>query len=124
MTSQLVSIVDDDASVRRGLARLLRSAGLQTVLYASAAEFLGTGPPWGPACAILDIHLGGMSGLELFAQLRASGSDLPVIIITAHDDPTSREESRRLGCVAYVRKPFEASELLGEVFAALGGKAA
>ena len=124
MTSQLVSIVDDDPSVRRGLARLLRSAGHQTVSYASAAEFLGAGLSSGPACAILDIHLGGMSGLELLAQLRASGSDLPVIIITAHDDPRSREESERLGCAAYLRKPFEAPELLGAVFAALGRKAA
>ena len=120
MTSQLVSIVDDDPSVRRGLARLLRSAGLQTVSYPSAAEFLKAGLAWGPACAILDIHLGGMSGLELLAQLRASGSDLPVIIITAHDDPQSREESSRLGCVAFVCKPFEASALLEAVCAALG----
>jgi DNA-binding response OmpR family regulator len=69
---------------------------------------------------ILDIHLGGMSGLELLSQLRASGNALTAVIITAHDDPHARAESRRLGCAAYLRKPFEASELLKAVFTALG----
>jgi FixJ family two-component response regulator len=114
-----VAIVDDDMSVRRGLARLLRSAGLEVVSFASATEFLSDSFALESACAILDIHLIGMSGLDLLAHLRASGSDLPVIIITAHDDPRSREESERLGCAAFVCKPFEASVLLGAVRAAL-----
>lgn len=119
MSSHLVAVVDDDASVRRGLARLLRSADLQVHTYASAAEFLDTGLPIAPACVILDIHLGGMSGLELLARLHASGSDLPVIVITAHDDAQAREATARAGCTAYLRKPLDAKVLLEEVAAAM-----
>jgi FixJ family two-component response regulator len=122
MTSPRVAIVDDDPSVRRGLARLLRSAGHHPVSYASAADFLKAGLSAGPACVILDIHLGGMSGLELLAQLRAAGNALPVILITAHDDPGSRDEGRRLGCAAYLPKPFEAAALLQEIHDAMGSQ--
>ena len=62
---------------------------------------------------LLDVHLGGMSGLELQRRLRKEGSTLPVIIITAFDDPRSREQAERLGCVAYLRKPCEATTILG-----------
>ena len=73
MPSPLVAIVDDDASVRRALTRLLQSAGIRVLTYASATEFLDTGISSAPGCLILDIHLGGMSGLELLSQLRQSG---------------------------------------------------
>jgi FixJ family two-component response regulator len=114
-----VAIVDDDASVRRALTRLLQSAEFQVRSYASANEFLDTGLSIVPDCAILDIHLGGMSGLELLSQLRESGHDLPVLIITAHDDAHSREAATRAGCVAYLRKPLDAKVLLEEVATAM-----
>ena len=119
MPSRVVAVVDDDASVRRGLARLLRSADLQVHTYASATEFLGTGLSGSLDCVILDIHLGGMSGLELLSQLRRSGCGLPILIITAHDDAQARESAAAAGCTAYLRKPLDAKALLEEVAAAM-----
>jgi FixJ family two-component response regulator len=119
MPAHLVAVVDDDASVRRALTRLLKSAGIQAVTYASAAEFLESGLSSHPDCLILDIHLGGMSGLELLAQVRESDSDLSVLIITAHDNVQAREAANQLGCIAYLRKPYDAAILLQEVFAAM-----
>jgi FixJ family two-component response regulator len=123
VASHLVAVVDDDASVRRGLARLLRSADLQVHTYASATEFLDTGLPTAPNCVILDIHLGGMSGLELLSKLRALGLNLPVLIITAHDDAQTQEAAVRAGCAAYLRKPLDAKVLLEEVATAVKGAA-
>jgi FixJ family two-component response regulator len=114
-----VAIVDDDASVRRALTRLLKSAGLQVLTYASAAEFLSSGLSQRPHCLLLDIHLGGMSGLELLSQLRASGYDLPVLIITAHDDAQAREAAKQGKCAAYLRKPVDAKVLLEEIVTAM-----
>ena len=119
MSSHLVAVVDDDASVRRALTRLLQSAGLRVITCASAAEFLATGVSSVPDCVILDIHLGGMSGLELLSQLRGSGYSLPVLIITAHDDPQTRVAAAQAGCTAYLRKPLDAKVLLEEVAAAM-----
>ena len=113
-----VAIVDDDPSVRRALSRLLRMAGLQVAVFASAADLLADMPAT-PACLVLDIHLGGMSGLELLTRFRAEGNDVPVLIITAHDDPHSRELAAKAGCVAYLRKPFKPPEFLQAVFRAI-----
>ena len=119
MSSHLVAVVDDDASVRRALQRLLQSAEFRVIAYSSAAEFLATGVSSVPDCVILDIHLGGMSGLELLSQLRGSGYSLPVLIITAHDDPQTRVVAAQAGCTGYLRKPLDAKVLLEEVAAAM-----
>jgi FixJ family two-component response regulator len=119
VSSPLVAVVDDDASVRRALTRLLQSAGIRALTYASASEFLGTGLSSAPDCVILDIHLGGMSGLELLSRLRELGHNLPVLIITAHDDAQAREAAARGGCAAYLRKPLDAKVLLEEVATAM-----
>ena len=119
MSSRLVAVVDDDASVRRALTRLLQSAGLRVLTCASATEFLATGVSSAPDCVILDIHLGGMSGLELLSRLRESGCSLPVLIITAHDDAQTREAAAQAGCTAYLRKPLDGKMLLDEVAAAM-----
>lgn len=115
-----VAVVDDDASVRRALTRLLQSAEFYVVTYASAAEFLDKAPSSDPACLILDIHLGGMTGLELLSRLRESGNNLPVVLITAHDDAQTREAAAQAGCTAYFRKPLDAKALLEEVVTATG----
>jgi len=119
MPPSLVAVVDDDASVRRALKRLLQSADLRVFTYASAIEFLDTGLSIAPDCVILDIHLGGMSGLELLSRLRESGHNLPILIITAHDDAQTREAAAQAGCTAYLRKPLDAETLLDEVAAAM-----
>jgi FixJ family two-component response regulator len=119
VSSSLVAVVDDDTSVRRALTRLLHSAELRVLTYASATEFLESGVSSAPDCLILDIHLGGMSGLELLSRLRELGHNLPVLIITAHDDAQTREAAAQGGCVAYLRKPLDAKVLLEEVTTAM-----
>jgi FixJ family two-component response regulator len=99
-----VAIVDDDTSMCHAMDRLLRAAGFQPVTYLSGEAFLEDARRACPDCILLDIRLGGMSGFELQAQLAASGSTIPVIFITAHDDPETRERARQTNCVAYLRK--------------------
>ncbi len=121
MTSPLVAIVDDDVSVRRALTRLLETAGLRIQSFASAVEFLERGLPAKPRCLVLDVHLGGMSGFELLECLQAQGQLVPTVLITAHDDPATRERAKRCAA-AYLRKPLDAPMLLEEIFAALTPK--
>jgi FixJ family two-component response regulator len=116
----VVYIVDDDASVRRALIRLLRSAGLEAVAFASAEAFLQAGLQEPSACLVLDVRLAGMTGLELLDQLTAAGSSLPVIMITAHDDAQVRTRAARAGVVDYLRKPFDDHALLAAIQRALG----
>jgi FixJ family two-component response regulator len=99
-----VAIVDDDASLCHAMDRLLRAAGYHAFTYPSAEAFLQDEGRVGPDCILLDIQLGGMSGFELQTRLASSGSTIPVIFITAHDDPETREQARQTDCVAYLRK--------------------
>ena len=108
----LVAVVEDDAASQKTLARLLRLGGYEAALYASAEEFLSFPPQSSPTALLLDMHLGGMSGLDLLRRLRDEGSTIPVIIVTAFDDARSREQAERIGCVAYLRKPCEAETIL------------
>jgi FixJ family two-component response regulator len=99
-----VAVVDDDESLCRSLGRLLRASEIQPVTYHSAEAFLADTKRPQFDCLVFDIQLGGMSGIELHRQLAASGSKTPVIYITAHDEPATREEAQAAGCVAYFRK--------------------
>jgi FixJ family two-component response regulator len=107
MPLPLVVVVEDDPSSRTSLGRVLRAGGFDTALYTSAEEFLSSPPDPDPICLLLDIQLGGLSGLELQRRLMARGSRVPFIAITAFDDEHAREEAKELGCVAYLRKPCE-----------------
>src|SRR5262245_48335295 len=108
----LVVIIEDDPASRKTLARVLRTGGYEAAVYGSAEEFLSAPPQAPPIGLLLDVHLGGMSGLELQRRLKSDGSIVPIIIITAFDDARSREQAERLGCVAYLRKPCEAETIL------------
>jgi FixJ family two-component response regulator len=99
-----VAIVDDDASLCKALARLLFAAGISTIVYESAEAFLANGASHDLDCLILDIELSGMSGLDLQRSLTALGREIPIVFITAHDEPELAEQATRLGCVAYLRK--------------------
>lgn len=116
MRKPLIAIVDDDASVRKALERLLKAAGFEATSFASALEFLQGGLAKAPECLVLDIHLGGMNGFELYEQLVTRGSTVPVIFITAHDDAPTREHARQIGSSGYLRKPFEQHALLGAIY--------
>lgn len=110
-----VAIVDDDENICRSLGRLLRAAGIQPITYTSAESFLADTkhPQFG--CLVLDIQLGGMSGIELAQQLVADGAHIPVIFITAHDDPEARTEAEATGCAAYFRKIDSGTEVLDAI---------
>ena len=114
-----VAIVDDDDSLRRSLARLLRAAGLQPVTYLSAEALLEDHDHPHFDCLMLDIQLGGMSGIELSERLAASGSTTPVIFITAHDDPEMQARAFEASCAAYLRKTEPAQTVLAAIHAAV-----
>ena len=119
----LVSVVDDDVSVRRSLDRLIRSVSLEVRVFASAEEFLDSDHPRKSDCLILDVRLPGMSGIELHRHLLASKCEVPVIFITAHgSDDRARLEAASDWTVAYFIKPFSGDELLDAVDAALKWK--
>ncbi len=112
-TSKVVAFVDDDPGARKAFRRLLSACGYQVLVYDSAEAFLAC--PVAPAvyCLILDIQLGaGMSGIELGEILaRAERAPMPIIFMTASDDPALREQAMALGCVAFLQKPFTPDEL-------------
>jgi FixJ family two-component response regulator len=108
-----VAVVDDDQSVCRSFARLLRSAGIQPVTYASAEAFLADSKRPRFDCMVFDVQLGGMSGIELARVLAtAEIPRAPVIYITAHDDPETRASAEAAGCAAYFRKNDSGAEVL------------
>jgi FixJ family two-component response regulator len=107
-----VAVVDDDASTLGATESLLDAHGYATVGFSSAEEFLERGTAVQVDCILLDIHLGGASGIELRRRLTASGSTLPVIFMTALDDDGVRREALRVGCIACLRKPFPARQLV------------
>jgi FixJ family two-component response regulator len=120
MRQRLVAVVEDDPGMLRSIERLLKAHEFQPAAFTSAEEFLGTAAESEATCLILDIHLGGMSGIELRRQLTARGSSLPVIFMSAVDDERVRQTAIAVGCVAYFRKPFLPDHLIGAVNKAAG----
>src|ERR1700732_4178738 len=104
-TQLLISVVDDDRSVRRALRRLLRTRGYATELFASPKELLSPPALSRTACLILDIQLGATTGFELQAELAAGGSAIPIIFISAYDDAATSERIAESGAAGYLRKP-------------------
>ena len=119
----LVSVVDDDSSVRTALDRLMRSVRMDVNLFASAEEFLNSAHARKPDCLILDVRLPGLSGVELHRHLLAQKYGVPVIFITAHgSDEAARLEAASVWTVAYFTKPFSGDELIDAVATALKWK--
>ena len=119
MPRKLVAVVDDDTIMLRTLDRLLNVSGFTTETYCSGESLLAGSACSRATCLVLDIHLEGMSGIELSRQLAASGSKLPVIFMTAFDDDATREAAMEAGCVAFLHKPFPASSLIAAIEAAV-----
>jgi FixJ family two-component response regulator len=117
--TEIVYVVDDDASVCNAVRRLLRSAQYRVHTFTSAEEFRQSDFKSRPGCLILDIRLPGISGFDLQEQLLASGVRMPVIFITGHDRDGMEEQAVRLGATAYLRKPFDEEALLGAVATAM-----
>ena len=123
MATPLISVVDDDHSVRESLARLIRSVGFDVQVFGSAEEFLSASHGRQPDCLILDIRMSGMNGLELQHELSARNSDLPVFFITAHgSDEEVRTRALGAGAVDYLLKPLREEEVLRAIDAALSSK--
>ena len=119
VTEQLVAIVDDDELVRGALQGLMKEAGFEAQAFASAEDFLNSGPLRQIGCLIADIRMPGMSGLELQHTLNAKGCRIPTIFITAHGDAKMRLQAMRAGAVEFLAKPFDDDALLDTVRAAL-----
>jgi CheY-like chemotaxis protein len=117
--SGVISIVDDDASLRRSLKNLLSSVGFRAETFESAEAFLQSGDRESAGCLVLDLQMPGMSGLDLLSHLTGLPSRNPVIVLTAHGGDDVRERSLRAGAVAYIEKPFQSAALLDAVRRAL-----
>ena len=115
----LISVVDDDDSVRESLRGLIRSVGFAVKVFASAEEFLNSDHLRNTHCLILDVRMPGMNGLELQRQLAASDRKIPIIFITAHGDEEVRSRALNGGAVDYLLKPFSEEALLNAIDAAL-----
>lgn len=114
-----VFVVDDDESMRESLDSLLRSVGLKTKVFSSAAEFLQSAPSERPACLILDVRLPGLSGLDLQSELKHLGIEIPIIFLTGHGDIPMSVRAMKAGATEFLTKPFREQELLDAVGQAL-----
>lgn len=118
--SATVFLVDDDASVRRALARLIKSAGHRVEAFASACDFLNRRPAVdGPACLVLDIRMPGLTGLDLQGELQKNDSILPIIFITGHGDIPMSVKAMKAGAVDFLPKPVNDAVLLRTIEQAL-----
>ena len=107
-----IAVVDDDESVRKALKRLLRASNLQAEIFASGQEFLGSLTTRHPDCLVLDFHMPGMNGLEVQRTLARINVDLPVVVITGHDEPQIRKQCLAAGAAACLCKPLDGKALL------------
>jgi FixJ family two-component response regulator len=118
-TAPTVFVVDDDASVRDALVRLLRLLGMQVETFASGREFLGCEMPDGPACLVLDVRLSGENGLVLQEALRTSERPLPIIFLTGHGTVPVCVQAMKAGAVDFLLKPVDEQDLLEAISRAI-----
>ena len=115
----LISLVDDDESIRRTTTLLIQSFGFQAAAFESAESFLKSGQLHETSCLIVDVQMPGMNGLQLQRYLAASGYRLPIIFITAYDNKESRQQAMQAGAIAFLSKPFNDKHLLQTIRATL-----
>jgi FixJ family two-component response regulator len=115
-----VFVVDDEAPVRKALARLLRAAGYEVATFGTAAEFLtGASVDGGPCCVVTDLMMPGLSGLELQERLRARGTEMPIVFLSGHGEVADGVRAMKDGAVDFLLKPVPEDELLATISAAL-----
>ena len=113
--TELVFVIDDDASMREAISRLLHAIGLTVRTFGSSGEFLGTRLPDIPACVVLDVRLPDLSGLDLQREMVERGIHVPVIFITGHGDIQMSVQAMKAGAVEFLTKPFRDQELIDAV---------
>jgi FixJ family two-component response regulator len=111
-TPAVVSVIDDDASVRKSLTRLISAAGYTVQTFASAEDFLAREPSAGPSCVVLDVRMPGVNGLDLQRTLGGALHEVPIVFITGHGDISMSVKAMKAGAVDFLTKPFAAKELL------------
>ena len=119
MTKNLISIVDDDESVRRTTTLLIESFGFRAAAFESAETFLNSGHLRDTSCLIVDVQMPGMNGLQLQSHLAAAGCGIPIIFITAYESKDSRQQAMQAGAAAFLGKPFSDEQLLQIIRSAL-----
>jgi FixJ family two-component response regulator len=111
----LVGIVDDDASVRKGMARLLTTAGYRVEVFASAREFLARPQHEDLCCLVLDVRMPGLTGLELQEALAVAGNRMSIVFVSGHGDVVGSVKAMKGGAIDFLTKPVDARELLGAI---------
>ena len=114
-TQAIVFVVDDDASVREAVERLVRSAGLRVEAFASAEEFLTRPKPDAPSCLVLDMQLPDLSGLDLQRRMAEASNDIPIVFITGHGDIPTTVRAMKAGAVEFLTKPLVEGDLLESI---------
>jgi FixJ family two-component response regulator len=115
----VVFVVDDDASVRNGLANLFRSVGLQSAVFGSASELLRSKLPDVPSCLVLDVRLPGLSGLDFQTELAKANIHIPIIFMTGHGDIPMSVQAMKAGAIDFLSKPFRDQDMLDAVATAI-----
>jgi FixJ family two-component response regulator len=116
---RLIAVVDDEASVRRALVRLLRASGVEVEAYATGQEFMDSLQTHRPDCVVIDIQMAGLTGRDVQRKLVAERLRIPLIFITAYDEPVLREQCLADGASAYLCKPLRSEKLLASIDAAI-----
>jgi FixJ family two-component response regulator len=111
----IVLVVDDDASVRKSLSRVISEAGYRVEAYASSREFLARVPEAGPSCLVLDVRMPGITGLELQQTLAGAVHEIPIVFITGHGDIPMSVKAMKAGAVDFLTKPFARKDLLDAI---------
>jgi len=114
-TEPTVFVIDDDNSLREALGRLIRSAGLQVKLFASAADFVVHDVPDAPCCLVLDVRLPGLSGLDFQAELAAANIQIPIVFMTGHGDIPMSVRAMKAGAIEFLTKPVRDHDLLDAI---------
>jgi FixJ family two-component response regulator len=114
-STPVVFVVDDDASVRRSLTRVMTSAGYAVEAFASARDFLAREPFVGPCCVVLDVRMPGLTGLDLQEALAGAGHRMPIVFITGHGDVSMSVKAMKGGAVDFLTKPFDVENLLDAI---------
>ena len=119
MNKPVVFVIDDDESVSKSISRLMKSVGFNVRTFTSARDFLDQECQNLPGCLVLDVRMPGISGLELQQKLIDCSSRLPIILMSAHEDISAREQGLKAGAVEFLQKPFDDIDLIEKVNAAL-----